>query len=74
MGPTGVARAMEEALQGHEEVWYIVSEAVLWDARGLVQEWFADNAALLGNRSFARVDVYLYSLASVEIASRGEVQ
>ena len=66
MGPGGVARAMEKATEGHQNVWFIVTEAELWDSRGLVQEWFESNSALLGKRSFARVDVYLYSLAADE--------
>ena len=66
MGAVGVARAMEEVTEGHQNVWFIVTEAELWDSRGLVQEWFESNSALLGKRGFARVDVYLYSLAAEE--------
>ncbi|HUS69893.1 MAG TPA: glycosyltransferase family 39 protein [Anaerolineae bacterium] len=66
MGPGGVTRAMEEVTEGHQNVWFVVTEAELWDSRGLVQEWFESNSALLGKGSFARVDVYLYSLAAEE--------
>jgi mannosyltransferase len=56
------AQAMEEATAGHDEVWLVVSEGELWDSRGLVKDWFGKHAALLGQASFARVEVYLYSL------------
>jgi len=63
MEPAEVARAMEEATEGYQNVWFVVTEAELWDSRGLVQGWFESNGTLLGKRSFARVDVYLYSVA-----------
>jgi mannosyltransferase len=66
MGAVGVARAMEEVTEGYQNVWFILTEAELWDSRGLVQGWFETNSALLGKRSFARVDVYLYSFAAEE--------
>ncbi len=62
MGPQDVEREMGEATTGHEEVWFVVTEAELWDEQGLVKEWFDGYGTLLGQRSFARVDVYLYSL------------
>jgi mannosyltransferase len=66
MAPGEVARAMEKATEGHQNVWLILSEAELWDSRGLVHEWFDANSTLLGKRSYARVDVYLYSLGAGE--------
>lgn len=62
MGWQGVAAEMDVATQGHGEVWFVVSETELWDERGLVKQWFDDNGTLLGKRSYARVDVFLYSL------------
>jgi mannosyltransferase len=66
MGPQGVEREMAEATAGHGEVWFIVSEAELWDERGLVKQWFDGHGKLLEERSFARVDAYLYSLEEEE--------
>ena len=66
MGAPEVARAMEEATEGHQHVWLILTETELWDSRGLVQGWFETNGTLLGKRSFARVDVHLYSLGAGE--------
>jgi mannosyltransferase len=62
MGPRDVAAEMDVATQGHHEVWLVVSEAELWDERGLVKQWFDDHGTLLEKRSYARVDVFLYSL------------
>jgi mannosyltransferase len=57
-----VAQDMDEATAGHDEVWLVVSEGELWDSRGLVKGWFDEHAALLRQSSFARVELYLYSL------------
>ena len=57
-----VSAYMEEITHGHKAVWLIVSEAELWDSRGLVQEWFRVRGTLLERRSFARVDAYLYGV------------
>lgn len=73
MGAGKVARKMEQATAGHKEVWLVVSEEELWDSQGLVRQWFEGNGHLLQQRSFARVDVYLYSLASQEGGSCREV-
>jgi mannosyltransferase len=62
IGVPEVERYMEEVTEGHQNVWLIVSEADLWDSRGLVQGWFEEHGALFGHRSFARVDAYLYFL------------
>lgn len=64
MGSEEVAQAMEEATREHQQVWLVVSESELWDSRELVKEWFEDHGTLLDERSFARVDVYLYSFES----------
>ncbi len=73
MGGEEVAQAMEEATAEHQEVWLIASEAELWDSRELVKDWFDTNGALLDHHSFARVDVYLYSLESGESLLRREI-
>jgi len=57
---------MQTLTEGREEIWLIVSEAELWDARGLAQDWLASHGTLLERRSFARVDAYLYSLHNEE--------
>jgi len=68
LGPGDVAEEMEEATEGHEEVWFIVTETELWDSSGLVQEWFESHGTPLAKRSLARVDVYLYALAPAEVS------
>lgn len=55
-------RYMEEITEGHRAVWLIVSEAELWDSRGMAQAWLESHGTLLERRGFARVDAYLYSL------------
>jgi hypothetical protein len=62
MGPQAVELEMTQATQGYGEVWLVVSEAELWDERELVKQWFDGNGTLLAKRSYARVDVFLYSL------------
>jgi mannosyltransferase len=58
-----VAAEMGVATQGLSEVWFVVSESELWDERGLVNQWFESHGTLLEQRSYARVDVFLYELA-----------
>lgn len=62
IGAGEVARVMESSTAGYHEVWFIVSEAELWDSRGLVKRWLDEHGMLLEHRSFARVEAYLYSL------------
>jgi hypothetical protein len=62
MEPRDVAAEMEVATQGHGEVWLVVTETELWDERELVKQWFESHGTLLGKRSYARVDVFLYRL------------
>lgn len=64
VGADEVAQAMEEATACHDEVWLVVSEGELWDSRGLVKGWLEGHGVLLEQRSFARVETYLYSLES----------
>ena len=40
----------------------------MWDSSGLVQEWLESHGTPLVKRSLARVDVYLYALASAEVS------
>jgi hypothetical protein len=70
MGAQAVAEEMAEATQGYGEVWLVVSESELWDKRELVQQWLDDNGTLLGKRSYARVDLFLYSLRQEGESSR----
>jgi len=58
-----VAQAMEQATAGWDEVWLLISEGEMWDSRGLVKGWFEKHGALLSHSSFARVELYLYSLS-----------
>jgi 4-amino-4-deoxy-L-arabinose transferase-like glycosyltransferase len=68
MGMPEVERYMEEATDGYHEVWLVVSEAELWDSRGLVQKWFEGHGTLVGQRHFARIDAYLYTLIDQGVA------
>jgi len=73
MASEDVARAIEQATAEHEEIWLVVSEEELWDSRGLVRDWFQGHGDILDQRSFARVDVYLYSLQPPDGSSHTEV-
>ena len=60
MSEEEVGATLARMVEGHHRIWLIVSEAELWDARGLVRRWLEENARLLDEAHFARVTLYLY--------------
>jgi 4-amino-4-deoxy-L-arabinose transferase-like glycosyltransferase len=57
-----LARQMAEGTAAADAVWFIASEAEMWDARGLTQAWFAAHGAVTHQAEFARVAVTRYDL------------
>lgn len=53
------------------DVWLVVSEEALWDQRQLVRGWLDENAALVDEAHFMRVDVYHYQLRPGTIEEPG---
>lgn len=52
--------AMERLTAGAETAWLIATEVALWDQRGLVQAWLAENASLVDQAHFVGVSVYRF--------------
>ena len=46
------------------DLWLVVSEEDLWDRRHLTRTWLNDNATLVDEAHFIRVDVYRYQFTS----------
>lgn len=69
-GPYTNDGTSEEALEailgrmteGHRSIWLVVSEAELWDQRGLVKAWLDGNGKLVDEEKFARVSLHRYEL------------
>ncbi|MGQ9583964.1 MAG: glycosyltransferase family 39 protein [Anaerolineae bacterium] len=57
-----VGQQMEELTQGYERVWLVLSEAEMWDRRGLTRRWLDEHGQVVGARAFARVEVIGYDL------------
>ncbi len=51
---------MQNMTAGYTAVWLVVTEAAMWDDRGLVQMWLEVNGERLDEAHFMRVDVYRY--------------
>ncbi|MBN1954779.1 MAG: glycosyltransferase family 39 protein [Anaerolineae bacterium] len=51
-------------LQGCPAVWLVLSEAPLWDERGLVQGWLEGHGERLEEAHFAHVSLYYYRLGN----------
>jgi hypothetical protein len=62
MDPSTVDRRMAGVVSGSRVVWLVATETELWDERGLVQGWLADQADLADTAHFLRVSVYRYEL------------
>jgi len=45
-------------------VWLVLTEAELWDERGLTLSWLEANGERVDEAHFARVDVYRYVLGA----------
>jgi 4-amino-4-deoxy-L-arabinose transferase-like glycosyltransferase len=54
---------LEEITAGHPHVWLVLSEAAMWDARGLTLAWFREHAQLEEERAFNRVTVSRWDLS-----------
>lgn len=56
--------AMRQLTAGHGRVWLVLSEAPMWDSRGLTLAWFEQHGILVVRRAFNRVDVNLWQLSN----------
>ncbi len=65
--PAEVSAEMARKLAGVDDLWLVTSEEGLWDSRGLVKAWLNENAHLLDEAGFLRVNVYHYRLIPGEI-------
>jgi hypothetical protein len=57
-----VAAEMQAATAGSDTVWVMLSEAEMWDARRLMDEWLAQHGALVEQVDFPGVGVRRYTL------------
>jgi mannosyltransferase len=53
---------LEGVTTGHRRVWLILSEAPMWDARGLTAAWFEQNGQLVEETTLNRVTVGYWEL------------
>jgi mannosyltransferase len=57
-----VAAYLREVTAPYQSVWLVLSEAEMWDERGLTLAWLEANAQRVDEAHFTRVDVYRYVL------------
>ncbi|MHB0878394.1 MAG: glycosyltransferase family 39 protein [Anaerolineae bacterium] len=50
-------------LAGHRRLWLVLSEAEMWDARGLTLQWCRARLGQAGEWHFARMDLYLFVMS-----------
>ena len=62
-----VATNMRRLTANLSELWLVVSEEEQWDRRRMVRTWLDENAALVEETHFTRVDVYRYQFSPGEI-------
>ena len=55
--PAEVDAYLRQATAGHARVWLLLSEAAMWDARGLTTEWFQAHGRQLRQVALNRVKV-----------------
>ncbi len=55
-----VDRVMRERTQGYRAAWVILTEARMWDPRGLMVEWLDTHGRLVEQRIFHQVEVRRY--------------
>ncbi len=60
--PEAVANYMQQVTAGHERVWLVLSEAPMWDSRGLTAGWLRDHGRHLQSAALNRVNVELWEL------------
>jgi mannosyltransferase len=61
MSEQEAARQMQQVTAGHHVIWLVATEMAMWDERGLIRAWLEENAELVGEAHFTRVDVYRYA-------------
>ncbi len=57
-----VDRMLRERTRGHDSLWVILTEAEMWDPRGLMVEWLDAHGRLVDRQSFHQVEVRRYWL------------
>jgi mannosyltransferase len=53
---------MAQGLENAPAAWLIASEAPMWDARGLTEQWLAEQGRVTAHQEFSRVAVTRYEL------------
>jgi hypothetical protein len=56
------AAYMDSVTAGYDIVWLVLTEAEMWDDRGLTRDWLEAHGRRLDEAHFTRVDVYRYRL------------
>ncbi len=62
VGAAYVDQEMARLTEGHDEVWLIYSEALLWDERELVKAWLDAHGEAPSAQHYHRVSLYHYRL------------
>jgi hypothetical protein len=62
VSPEEHAAYMGSVTSGYDLVWLVLTEAEMWDDRGLTRDWLEANARRVDEAHFTRVDVYRYQL------------
>jgi hypothetical protein len=60
MSQAEVDAELRSQLPPNRRVWLIETEPGMWDARGLVRQWFDDTLPLIERRSFNGVVISLH--------------
>lgn len=60
MSEQEAAARIEALTSGYRTIWLVVTEATMWDERGLVQRWLETHRRRSDEAHFMRVDVYRY--------------
>jgi mannosyltransferase len=60
--PEDVDRYLRAGTREYERAWLMLSEAEMWDQRGLTETWFQEHASQAGLWELARVRLYLFEL------------
>lgn len=64
MSPEEAGRYFSVGTQAHQRVWLVLSEAEMWDHRGLTEAWLRQNAAILEEWELARLRLLKAELGS----------
>jgi hypothetical protein len=62
VGTEYVDQEMSRLTEGHDEVWLIYSEVLLWDERELVKAWLDAHGEVTASHHYHRVSLYHYRL------------